>query len=268
MSLQLDELNSKIISINRPEEIGLCKNLSALDLQHNDLLDIPETIGNLVNLARLGLRYNRLTVIPQSLKNCTNMEEFNIEGNSVSELQGILANLTLLNSITLSRNSFASFPSGGESAIRETERFLMFDTSSMLVAGPGIFHDNITSINLEHNQIDKIPYGIFSRAKALTKLNMKENSLVSGSSIDIHSYLINRPYFQTQLPLDLGNWTNMVELNLGTNSISKLPDDIQCLQQLEILILSNNLLKKIPSTIGNLRKLRVLDLEENRLEGT
>lgn len=60
----------------------------------------------------------------------------------------------------------------------------------------------------------------------------------------------------------------MVELNLGTNSISKLPDDIQCLQQLEILILSNNVLKKIPTTIGNLRKLRVLDLEENRLEGT
>lgn len=102
----------------RPEEIGLCKNLSALDLQHNDLLDIPETIGNLVNLARLGLRYNRLTVIPQSLKNCINMEEFNIEGNSVSELQGILASLTLLNSITLSRNSFASFPSGGKVDLR------------------------------------------------------------------------------------------------------------------------------------------------------
>lgn len=60
----------------------------------------------------------------------------------------------------------------------------------------------------------------------------------------------------------------MVELNLGTNSITKLPDDIQNLQQLEILILSNNLLRKIPTTIGNLRKLRVLDLEENRLEGT
>ena len=152
----------------------MCKNLSALDLQHNDLLDIPETIGNLVNLARLGLRYNRLTVIPQSLKNCVNMEEFNIEGNSVSELQGILANLTLLNSITLSRNSFASFPSGG----KKDCCLMLTKLLTYILAGPGIFHDNITSLNLEHNQIDKIPYGIFSRAKSLTKLNMKENSLV------------------------------------------------------------------------------------------
>lgn len=154
----------------------MCKNLSALDLQHNDLLDIPETIGNLVNLARLGLRYNRLTVIPQSLKNCVHMEEFNIEGNSVSELQGILANLTLLSSITLSRNSFASFPSGGECGFGVD---LLALSTIVLFPGPGIFHDNITSLNLEHNQIDKIPYGIFSRANKLTKLNMKENSLVS-----------------------------------------------------------------------------------------
>lgn len=105
------------------------------------------------------------------------MEEFNIEGNSVSELQGILANLTLLNSITLSRNSFASFPSGGEFYCD----YLSVNGADIVwwLLGPGIFHDNITSINLEHNQIDKIPYGIFSRAKALTKLNMKENSLVS-----------------------------------------------------------------------------------------
>jgi len=35
----------------------------------------------------------------------------------------------------------------------------------------------------------------------------------------------------------------MVELNLGTNQLTKIPDDIQCLQALEVLILSNNLLK-------------------------
>ena len=58
----------------------------------------------------------------------------------------------------------------------------------------------------------------------------------------------------------------MVELNLGTNQLTVIPDDIQYLQKLEVLILSNNLLKKLPSTIGNLQNLTVLDLEENKLE--
>ena len=35
----------------------------------------------------------------------------------------------------------------------------------------------------------------------------------------------------------------MVELNLGTNQLTKVPDDIQCLQSLEVLILSNNSLR-------------------------
>jgi len=32
---------------------------------------------------------------------------------------------------------------------------------------------------MEHNQINKIPYGIFSQAHCLTKLNMKDNQLTS-----------------------------------------------------------------------------------------
>jgi len=35
------------------------------------------------------------------------------------------------------------------------------------------------SINMEHNQINKIPFGIFSRAELLTSLNMKDNQLTS-----------------------------------------------------------------------------------------
>lgn len=85
----------------------------------------------------------------------------------------------------------------------------------------------------------------------------------------------------------------MVELNLGTNQITKLPDDIACLQSLEVrgwtmnrlieadkfrpfqtanfassqvLILSNNSLRKLPTGIGQLQRLRVLDLEENKLD--
>ncbi len=77
---------------------------------------------------------------------------------------------------------------------------------------------------MQHNQIDKIPYSIFSFAKYLSTLNMNTNQL-------------------TALPIDIGSWTSMVELNLGTNQLISLPDDISKLQNLEVLILSNNLLR-------------------------
>jgi leucine-rich repeat protein SHOC2 len=161
-------------------------------------------------------------------------ELFNVEGNSISQLpEGLLSSLNNLTSITLSRNAFVAYPTGG----------------------PAQF-TNVYSINMEHNQIDKIPYGIFSRAKNLTKLNMKENLLTSlplgkqllhfneRPSTSHTSTRTNEITIRTlSCPTDIGTWTNMVELNLGTNQLTKVPDDIQCLQALEVLILSNNALK-------------------------
>ena len=46
----------------------------------------------------------------------------------------------------------------------------------------------------------------------------------------------------------------MVELNLGTNLLNKIPEDISNLSSLEVLILSNNNLRKLPSGIGQLVK--------------
>jgi len=40
----------------------------------------------------------------------------------------------------------------------------------------------------------------------------------------------------------------MVELNLGTNQLARIPDDIDRLDKLEVLILSNNMLK-VPSLL-------------------
>ena len=64
--------------------------------------------------------------------------------------QGLLSSLVKLTSLTLARNCFQSYPVGGPS---------QFST--------------IYSLNMEHNRINKIPFGIFSRAKVLSKLNMK-----------------------------------------------------------------------------------------------
>ena len=53
---------------------------------------------------------------------------------------------------------------------------------------------------------------------------------------------------------DIGTWVNMVELNLGTNQLSKIPEDVALLSSLEVLILSNNNLRKLPAGIGQLSR--------------
>jgi Leucine-rich repeat (LRR) protein len=45
------------------------------------------------------------------------------------------------------------------------------------------------------------------------------------------------------LLIDIGSWTALVELNLATNQLTVIPEDIKNLQNLEVLIMSNNQLK-------------------------
>ena len=78
---------------------------------------------------------------------------------------------------------------------------------------------------------------------------------------------------------------SLTELDLGTNQLTAIPEDIQELTRLEELILSNNAIRvrecggcgwhfgslswqpqSLPKGISALRNLRVLDLEGNKLE--
>ena len=70
--------------------------------------------------------------------------------------EGLLSSLVHLNTISLARNNFNSFPLGGPTQFT-----------------------SVHSINMECNTIDKIPFSIFSLAKYLSKLNMRENALTS-----------------------------------------------------------------------------------------
>ncbi|VDM24007.1 unnamed protein product [Hydatigera taeniaeformis] len=132
---------------------------------------------------------------------------------------------------------------------------------------------------MDHNHITKIPFGIFSRASNLAKLNMKNNQLAAlppVAAMVMVSELVSFMCYHMctggewsgdeNCFADVKTWTSLVELNLGTNQLTKLPEDIDHLVNLEVLILSNNMLKRVPPSIQELRKLRVLDLEGNHLD--
>ena len=58
---------------------------------------------------------------------------------------------------------------------------------------------------MEHNKCDRIPYGIFSRAGHLTKLNMKENLL---TSLPIGKGFTDELYYATKERANLNLYTS------------------------------------------------------------
>ena len=47
----------------------------------------------------------------------------------------------------------------------------------------------------------------------------------------------------TLIHIDFGSWVTLTELNLGTNQLTSIPEDIQELTRLEVLVLSNNAIR-------------------------
>ena len=67
-------------------DISRCKQLSFLQLQHNELTELPSSVGELSNLKRLGVQYNKLSELPVSLCQCTELTEIGVESNVLTSL--------------------------------------------------------------------------------------------------------------------------------------------------------------------------------------
>lgn len=97
----------------------------------------------------------------------------------------------------------------------------------------------------------------------LTFLLPKSCSLLSLATIkvlDLHSNQL------TALPDDMGQLTALQVLNVERNQLTYLPRSIGNLAQLQTLNVKDNKLKELPDTLGELRSLRTLDISENGIK--
>ncbi|GLH09614.1 Leucine-rich repeat protein soc-2 homolog, partial [Gryllus bimaculatus] len=129
-----------------------------------------------------------------------------------------------------------------------------------------------SDFDLSDCNLKAVPSGIFALIKVFRKeaLFLQQNqltSLVGGGKIedlnllqilDIHSNCL------LKLPDEIVTLTSLKELNVSTNKLTHLPENIGEMTNLRILNVSNNNLKNIPSSIGRLQFLRVLDLQLNK----
>ncbi|KAM6899352.1 uncharacterized protein lrrc69 [Xenentodon cancila] len=150
------------------------------------------------------------------------LAELNLGNNALKEVPAVLGHLESLKKLYLFRNQIAAVPSDVIGGLR-----------------------NLVVLNLNHNQIRRLPPAIRSLRK-LQHLSVLDNKL-------------------EEIPDELGHLTELTEINLTSNKLSCLPQQLYRCKELRKLYAARNELTSLPEGITALSKLQVLDVAGNKL---
>lgn len=100
----------------------------------------------------------------------------------------------------------------------------------------------------------------------LSDKNIKQLPVEIGELTNLKTLSISRNQISS-LPVEIGQLENLTTLSLSRNQLKELPPQIKRLKNLETLDVSNNRLSSLPTEIGQLTKLKSLYLNENQLIG-
>lgn len=109
-----------------PQEIGLLKNLSYLNLSIGSLQDFPKEIKNLKNLRYLIISENHFTQFPKILTKLTKLLQIQMRINKVQTLPNEIQNLKSLKWLDLAYNNLVSLPE----SIGECKELISLDLSN------------------------------------------------------------------------------------------------------------------------------------------
>ncbi|XP_050265889.1 probable LRR receptor-like serine/threonine-protein kinase At3g47570 [Quercus robur] len=137
-----------------------------------------------------------------------------------------------------------------------------------------LFHVRV--LNLSSNRLEGVLPSNISQLTELQVLDLSENKNITGRIPEEVSYLKNlevlklaRNYLYGAIPSAIGNLSSLINLNLGTNTLSgAIPSDLGRLQNLKELDLNiNNFSGTVPPSIYNISSLVSLALASNNLWG-
>ncbi|KAK8834711.1 Leucine-rich repeat-containing protein 63 [Tritrichomonas musculus] len=228
MSSRLDSLTILDISRNHIEKLPnlsqITPQLNNLDASHNLIREMPEFP---MSISRIYMSHNRICTIPKSIEKYDKLFLINLQNNFVNKIESLPLSLQTLiltfNDITeipnqidtpdlislsLTNNKLVHMPRLTCNQIFE----LSFYRNKLIDIDISSLCENISTLDLSNNQIEKVPSQLFTFSK-LYYLNLSNNKIQTLSERIITSSLIT--------------------LNISCNPIKKLPDGfpapIECL---------------------------------------
>lgn len=226
---KLEKLNLSHNDLASLIEFVCLRNLKFLNCRHNNINgdDVPVELFNLTTLTVLDLSHNNLSVIPKNLEVCKSLKVLNLSHNNIKNIK-----------------------------------------EQLFIHLTGLLH-----LDLSNNKLKTVPPQL-GRLLNLKTLIISNNPLEESKMRQIERlkslqalHLSNTQRNNNNMPINLGDLTNLVELNLSFNQLVKVPDDLTCLKELKRLNLSENLIENMPNEFGHWwPQLETLNLSSNKLE--
>uniref|UniRef100_A0A8D1KQ51 FLII actin remodeling protein n=1 Tax=Sus scrofa TaxID=9823 RepID=A0A8D1KQ51_PIG len=304
------------------EATGVLPFVRGVDLSGNDFKGgyFPENVKAMTSLRWLKLNRTGLCYLPEELAALQKLEHLSVSHNHLTTLHGDLSSLPSLRAIVARANSLKN--SGVPDDIFKLDDLSVLDLSyNQLTECPRELENakNMLVLNLSHNSIESIPNQLFINLTDLLYLDLGENrleslppqmrrlvhlqTLVLNGNPLLHAQLRQLPALtalqtlhlrntqrtQSNLPTSLEGLSNLADVDLSCNDLTRVPECLYTLPSLrrlnlssnqitelslcidqwvhvETLNLSRNQLTSLPSAICKLTKLKRLYLNSNKLD--
>ncbi|XP_029767131.1 protein flightless-1 homolog [Terrapene carolina triunguis] len=277
---------------------GVLPFIRGVDLSGNDFKGgyFPDHVKSMTSLRWLKLNRTGLCYLPEELSSLQKLEHLSVSHNNLTTLHGELSGLPCLRAIVARANSLKN--SGVPDDIFQLDDLSVLDLSyNQLTECPRELENakNMLVLNLGHNSIDNIPTQLFINLTDLLYLDLSENKLESlppqmrrlvhlqtlilNNNPLLHAQLRQLPAMtalqtlhlrntqrtQSNLPTSLEGLSNLADVDLACNELSRVPECLYTLSSLRRLNLSSNQISELSLCIDQWTQLETLNLSRNQL---
>ncbi|XP_073492479.1 protein flightless-1 homolog isoform X2 [Aquarana catesbeiana] len=277
---------------------GVLPFIRGVDLSGNDFKGgyFPEHVKSMSSLRWLKLNRTGLCYLPEELSSLHKLEHLSVSHNNLTTLHGELSSLPCLRAIVARANNLKN--SGIPDDIFELDDLSVLDLSyNQLAECPRELENakNMLVLNLSHNSIDNIPNQLFINLTDLIYLDLSDNkldslppqmrrlvhlqTLILNNNPLMHAQLRQLPAMvalqtvhlrntqrtQSNLPTSLEGLTNLSDVDLSMNDLSRVPECLYTLANLKRLNLSSNQIDELSLCIDQWAQLETLNLSRNQL---
>jgi Leucine-rich repeat (LRR) protein len=261
-------------------------------LEFPKLLKAPESLFGLTHLKKLSLKGNSLSSLPIELKALTLLVDFDASENALTALPSVLLEswaLTLV-SLNLSENYISILPETIGTMTR-LEKLILFKNDLTQLPPRLAKCSNLQELNVFNNKLTSLPSVLGTECASIIDFNAGSNKLTmflpeitawtSCKRIALQDNKITTlpdllPCVSTLVQLQLASNSlmafpvltgaiNLKLIDVSSNTIEVIPDDLFDLTSLEALNAKKNGLIDLPSSICSLGSLTLLDLQMNNI---